>query len=70
MKNHNLTLDEAAKLLGVSRQTVWNMIQRGSLNGFKLDPTAKSIYFVPREEVEHLLKQWALSVGKRTKARA
>jgi len=59
-----LRTGEVAKRLGVTRKTIWNMIQRGSFpNAIKLDPDAKSIYLIPEEDIDNLLKKQA-SGGK------
>jgi hypothetical protein len=52
-----MTTAEAAQELHCSERTVRNMIKRGTLNARKLDPTAKSIYYVSRVEV------FALAMG-------
>ena len=53
-----LRTNDVAKRLGVTRKTVWNMIQRGSFpNARKLDPGAKSIYLIPEEDVKKLMDQ-------------
>jgi excisionase family DNA binding protein len=46
---------EAADKLGVSVRTIRNMIERGSLNAHKVDPTTKSVYRIPMAEVQRLL---------------
>jgi len=51
-----LTTPEVAKMLGVTERTVRNMIERGSIYAFKIDPTAKSVYRIPQKEVERLLE--------------
>jgi excisionase family DNA binding protein len=51
-----LTVEEAARRLGVSEKTVRNMIDRGSLPGaYKLDPRVeRSPYRIPLGAVEAL----------------
>ena len=53
----NLTTEEAAEALQVSARTIRRMIERGSIEAIKLDPTAKSVYRIPREAVERLLQE-------------
>jgi len=51
-----LRTNDVAKKLGVTRKTIWNMIQRGSFpNAKKLDPGAKSIYLIPEEDIKRLM---------------
>jgi len=51
-----LKVSEVAKRLGVTRITVWNMIQRGSFpNAHKVDPNKKSMYLIPEKDLEDLL---------------
>jgi len=53
-----LRISEVAKRLGVSRKTVWNMIQRGSFpNARKVDPGSKSIFLIPEKDLEDLLER-------------
>lgn len=43
---------EVAERLGVTRKTVWNMIQRGSFpSARKIDPGAKSVFVISESDV-------------------
>jgi len=48
---------EVAQLLKISARTIRRMIERGSVNAYKIDSTAKSVYRIPRAEVERLLAE-------------
>jgi excisionase family DNA binding protein len=50
-----LTTEEAAEQLQVSARTIRRMIERGSLDAQKLDPTAKSVYRIPMAEIQRIL---------------
>jgi excisionase family DNA binding protein len=52
----DLTTSEAAELLGVTERTIRNMIERGSLNAYKMDPTSKSVYKIPAEQIQQILR--------------
>ena len=56
MKKIYISTREAAEMLGCSDKTVRNMIARGSLTASKLDPEVKSVYRIPRVQVEKILK--------------
>jgi len=58
-----LTTEQAAEQLQVSARTIRRMIERGSIEAQKLDPTAKSVYRIPSAEIKRLL-------GERTKPRS
>lgn len=58
-----MTVIEAAKLLGVTRQAIQNRIARGRLHGYKT-ASGNSMYLLLRDEVDHLKatrtrRQWA-----------
>jgi len=55
--NDFTTTDKAAQTLKISRRTIVNMIERGIINAYKLDPTAKSVYRIPRAEIDRLLRE-------------
>ena len=55
----NLSTTEAAEMLEVSKRTVINMIERGSINAYKIDPGAKSVYRIPHSEIERILRERA-----------
>jgi len=55
--SHTLTTSEAASLLKVDERTVRNMITRGSLYAEKIDPRAKSVYRIPMDEIQRLLRE-------------
>jgi len=57
MTTDELSTTEAAEKLKVSVRTIRNMIRRGSLNAQKLDPTAKSVYRIPRTEIDRILRE-------------
>jgi len=57
-----INVTQAAKLLQASVSTIHNMIERGSLEAHKLDPTAKSVYRIPTKEIDRIL-------GERTNPR-
>jgi excisionase family DNA binding protein len=48
---------EAADRLQVSVRTIRNMIERGSINAHKVDPTAKSVYRIPAAEIDRILAE-------------
>jgi excisionase family DNA binding protein len=52
-----LTTEEAAEALQVSARTIRRMIERGSIEAQKLDPTAKSVYRIPMAEVQRILRE-------------
>jgi len=53
-----LRISEVAKRLGVSRKTVWNMIQRGAFpHARKVDPESKSVFLIPEEDLKDLLER-------------
>ena len=60
----DLSTTEAAEMLKVSKRTVINMIQRGSINAQKLDPAAKSVYRIPHSEIERILRERANPQGQ------
>jgi len=58
-----LRTKEVAERLGVTRKTIWNMIQRGSLpNAKKIDPNAKSMILIPESDLEKLMSEQ--NIGK------
>jgi excisionase family DNA binding protein len=57
MNNKDLSTTEAAEMLNVSKRTIINMIERGSLHAQKLDPAAKSVYRIPHSEIERILRE-------------
>lgn len=56
METKDYTITEVAKLLGVHRQTVYNMINDGLLKAYKL-PILKGGWRVKPEEVERMRKE-------------
>lgn len=64
MTTETYTTAQAAEKLGCTQRTVERMIERGTLKAAKLDPTAKSVYLIPRSEIERLLKGRAQAFGK------
>ena len=53
-----------AERLGVTRKTVWNMIQRGAFpNARKVDPGAKSLILIPETDVEKLIAKQVIGKG-------
>lgn len=52
----DLTTQQAAEKLGVTERTIRNMIERGSIHAYKLDPKSKSVYRIPAIEVDKLLR--------------
>jgi excisionase family DNA binding protein len=59
MIKQDLSTTEAAEILKVSKRTILNMIERGSINAQKLDPSAKSVYRIPHTEIERILRERA-----------
>lgn len=59
-----LTTKQAARLLKCSERTIRNMIERGSIHAEKLDPNVKSRYFIPRSEINSILKLRSKSSSK------
>lgn len=55
METKDYTITEVAKLLGVHRQTVYNMIDNGLLKAYKL-PILKGGWRLKPEEIERLRK--------------
>lgn len=50
-----LLIDDAAKRIGCSKQTVHNLIERGDIEAFYLgNPNKKPIYVVNEHEVERV----------------
>lgn len=67
-KKRVITSQEASQILGVSARTVRNMINRGSLPGaFKLDPSVRSKWLIPIEDVEQIKKKRQLNLNKPTR---
>jgi excisionase family DNA binding protein len=54
-----MTTEEAAKILQCDPRTIRYMIERGSINAQKLDPSAKSVYRIPHTEIERILRERA-----------
>ena len=52
-----LTTEQAAEQLQVSARTIRRMIERGSINAQKLDPTSKSVYRIPMAEIQRILAE-------------
>ncbi len=59
-----ITTREAAKILRCSPRTILRMIDRRSLHARKLDPNAKSVYRLDRQEVEALRRTQHLTSPK------
>jgi len=57
MPKQDLSTSQAAEMLKVSKRTVINMIERGSIHAHKLDPQAKSVYRIPHTEIERILRE-------------
>ncbi len=68
MPNDKMTIQEAAAALGVSRNTIFNLAQRGLLRLIE-KPYGRPRYYVPRQDVTALLKKAEQSerVSKREK---
>lgn len=66
MPTQDLTTAEAAKKLKVDERTIRNMIQRGSIHAYKVDPTAKSVYRIPQTEIERILAERKNPNGKQS----
>jgi excisionase family DNA binding protein len=57
MRNDICSVSQVAEILGVSRYTVHNFIKRGHFPGaYKLDPTRKSQYVIPKKDVDRFVK--------------
>lgn len=54
-----LTTKEAAEKLQTSERTIRRMIERGSIEAHKLDPSSKSVYRIPAEAIDRLLQERA-----------
>ena len=67
MLRDDISTAEAAEILRCSQRTIQRMIERGTLTGRKLDPTVKSIYFVPRVEILALKKGRPAKKQERTR---
>ena len=52
-----LTTAEAAEILNVSKRTILNMIDRKTIYAYKLDPKSKSVYCIPADEVQRVLRE-------------
>ena len=59
--NSFLSTAEAAKILGVSRITIFNRIKSGQIKAVKVGRN----YIIAREEIEALTKQGELSSAKK-----
>lgn len=56
-KREHISVNEAAEILQVSRETVINMLNRGELNGFKKTLAINSPFRVYVDSIEHLILQ-------------
>jgi excisionase family DNA binding protein len=55
-----LSVIQVAEILKCTPRTVINLIKRGAFpNAYKLDPNAKSVYRIPKSDVDKLIKQRA-----------
>jgi len=52
--DENLTIEQVAKILKLSKQTVWKRCKQGQLPAFKLPPSRK--WYVSRKELEKFIK--------------
>ena len=50
-------VEEVARLLKLNPRTIRRMIDRESIIAYKMDPNAKSVYRIPRTEVDRLLRE-------------
>jgi excisionase family DNA binding protein len=55
MEDENLTVEQVAKTLKVSRATVWNMCKRGTLPAFKLPHSRR--WLISLKDLEKLKKE-------------
>ncbi len=55
MEDENLTVEQIAEILKVSKATVWNMCKKGSLPAFKLPHSRR--WLVSRKDLEKLQKE-------------
>lgn len=55
MEDENLTIEQVAKILKLSRQTVWTRCKRGQLPAFKLSPSRK--WYISRKELEKFIRE-------------
>lgn len=55
MEDENLTVEEVAKVLKVSRATVWNMCKRGSIPAFKLPHSRR--WLISSKDLEKLKRE-------------
>ncbi len=55
MEDENLTVEEVAKVLKVSKATVWNMCKRGTLPSFKLPGSRR--WLISRKDLDKLQKE-------------
>ena len=55
MEDENLTVEQVAQALKVSKATVWNMCKRGSLPAFKLPQSRR--WLISLKDLEKLQKE-------------
>jgi excisionase family DNA binding protein len=55
---NDLSVSQVAVILKCSHRHVLNLIQRGAFpNAYKLDPSSKSVYRIPKKDVDQFIKQ-------------
>jgi len=52
----DLTTSQAAKKLNVTGRTIRNWIDAEVIYAYKLNPKSKSVYRIPRTEIEHIIR--------------
>lgn len=58
MGTDKLRVSEVAGVLGISQNAVRDLIKRGHFPGaHKIDPTRKSVYLIPRQDLEKFLRR-------------
>lgn len=55
MGDENLTIEEVAKILKLSKQTIWMRCKQGQLPAFKIPPSPK--WYISRKELERVIKE-------------
>jgi predicted DNA-binding transcriptional regulator AlpA len=56
----DLSVIQVAEILKCTPRTVRNLIVRGAFpSAYKFDPKSKSVYFIPKSDVDKFIKQRA-----------
>ena len=58
-----LTMQEAMRLLGISRQTIWRLVRDGKLQTYQLE-TNRRVKLVKRTDVEALMRPRLIEIDE------